>query len=213
MNTRTAVISKTFDVYDFDRTIYNGNSAVDFYVFCLKNRPILIKYLPYQLWHLSLFILKLEQRTDFKSRFFVFLSSMSEIENIVNDFWKAYDVKIKKWYLEEDHQQDIIISASPDFLLRPIFDALGAHTLIATGMNTATGVISGVNCYGIEKVVRLREEIVDINIDKVFSDSLSDLPLFELAKSAYVVVGNTIYTLQDYNAMSKIKRFLTKIFN
>lgn len=33
------------NVYDFDNTIYDGESSVDFFMFCLKKRPKLIKYI------------------------------------------------------------------------------------------------------------------------------------------------------------------------
>ena len=32
------------NVYDFDNTLYDGESALDFYFFCLKRHPRLIKY-------------------------------------------------------------------------------------------------------------------------------------------------------------------------
>jgi hypothetical protein len=34
------------NVYDFDNTIYDGESALDFFWFCLKKKPTLLKVLP-----------------------------------------------------------------------------------------------------------------------------------------------------------------------
>ena len=31
------------NVYDFDKTIYKGDSTLDFYFFCLRKKPIIIK--------------------------------------------------------------------------------------------------------------------------------------------------------------------------
>ena len=34
------------DIYDFDGTIYNGDSSIDFLVYAMKKKKSLIKYLP-----------------------------------------------------------------------------------------------------------------------------------------------------------------------
>ena len=53
--------------YDFDGTIYDGDSSVDFYKFCLKkNKKILIQ-VPIQLFGLILYILKINDKTKYKS--------------------------------------------------------------------------------------------------------------------------------------------------
>ena len=31
------------NTYDFDKTIYNGDSTIDFYIFCLKKEITIIK--------------------------------------------------------------------------------------------------------------------------------------------------------------------------
>ena len=46
------------NVYDFDGTIYDGDSTVDFYVFALKKKPSLISYGPKQAWGFLLYLLK-----------------------------------------------------------------------------------------------------------------------------------------------------------
>ena len=35
------------NVYDFDGTIYDGDSTLDFWYFCLKKHPQILLYLPY----------------------------------------------------------------------------------------------------------------------------------------------------------------------
>jgi len=41
------------NVYDFDGTIYNGDSTVDFFLFALKRKPSLLLNVPVR--HLALF--------------------------------------------------------------------------------------------------------------------------------------------------------------
>lgn len=134
--------SQTINVYDFDHTIYDGDASLDFYLFSVRRKPTLLGYLPFQLWHALLFIFGTEDRTIFKGNFFCFLRGIDS-EKYVHDFWDGHFEKIKDWYLHADHQQDVIISASPEFLLKPAFERVKAHTLIATRMNPKTGIITG----------------------------------------------------------------------
>lgn len=85
-----------------------------------------------------------------------------------------------------DAQDDLIVSASPDFLLRPICEELGV-SLIATPMNPYTGKIHGLNCHDEEKVRRFRLEVPEGHIENFYSDSLSDSPLAKLADRAWLV--------------------------
>ena len=55
-----------------------------------------------------------------------------------------------------------------------------------------TGRYSGPNCHGAEKVRRFRQRFPDARIDGFFSDSLSDSPLAELARSAWLVQGDRL---------------------
>jgi HAD superfamily phosphoserine phosphatase-like hydrolase len=200
-----------FNVYDFDRTVYDGNSAVDFYLYCLRKKPSLIKYFPSQLYYLSLYSFKLISRTEFKSKFFIFLNGETDIESTVQSFWVKNMPKIKSWYAESDHHNDIVISASPAFYLSPLAQKLKIYRLIATDMDPKTGNIIGENCYGAEKVKRLNSELPNINIDKVYTDSLSDLPLLRLGKKAFIVSGENIIELGEYQKMPEFKRRLAKL--
>ena len=61
-----------------------------------------------------------------------------------------------KWYMKQQKEDDIIISASPDFLLRPICKRLGIHSLNASNVNIYTGKIEG------PKLLVEKEKIVTI---------------------------------------------------
>lgn len=39
------------NVYDFDNTIYDGDSSIDFYFFVLRKKPSIIFLLPKQLYY------------------------------------------------------------------------------------------------------------------------------------------------------------------
>ena len=64
------------NVYDFDETIYHGDSTRDFYFFCLKNYPKIAKYLPMQGYFAIKFALKIMPKTQFKEKFGIPRQSM-----------------------------------------------------------------------------------------------------------------------------------------
>ena len=39
-------------VFDFDNTIYDGESVIDFYLFSLRRNPKVARYVPVVLYHL-----------------------------------------------------------------------------------------------------------------------------------------------------------------
>lgn len=177
------------NVYDFDKTIYDGDASLDFWKYSVKKQPLLVFYLPYQVFSAILFKSKLISRKQFKERFFSFLKSVHSLD--LNGFWDAHQYKIKKWYLDQKKSDDLIISASPEFILKGITDRLKIE-LLGTKMDSQTGKISGENCRGEEKVKRLYEFCKDPRIDQFYSDSKSDTPLKKLAKSAYLIKKNQI---------------------
>ena len=190
--------NRGINIYDFDKTIYAGDCSLDFYIFSVNKNLKILVCLPIQLWHFVLFIVKLETRTNFKSHFFVFLKKIDNPASYVDEFWAGRYIKVQEWYQKLEHSKDVIISASPEFLLQPAFERLGAHALIATRMDMHSGEIKGENCRGQEKVYRLHQELGYPIIRKAYSDSLSDLPILTLAEEGYIVKGDKIIKLREF---------------
>lgn len=180
-------------VFDFDNTIYNGDSTLDFYRYCLKMNKRLFVYLPKQILGLIRYRLGNINKEEFKELFFSFLIDLHDIELIVDDFWKEHIHKIKDWYLVRNKEHDIIISASPEFLLTPISKYIDVQDIIATVIDNRTGKFYSKNCYGTEKVIRLKENYSGCNIKEFYSDSRSDEPLAKLAEKAFFVKKELIH--------------------
>lgn len=180
------------NVYDFDKTIYDGDSTVDFYCYCLKKHFNIIKFVPIQLKGIILYKLKIISKTEMKEYFYSFFKEIKNIDKDLEEFWNIKKVKIKKWYLNQQKEDDVIISASPYFLLLPICKILEIHSLIASNVNKETGKYNGLNCRGQEKVKRFYEEYENGKIQKFYSDSYSDAPLAEIAEEAFLVKKNEI---------------------
>ena len=201
------------NVYDFDKTIYNGDSTLDFYFFSLKKNPMLIRFLPVQIIGFIKYMFGLSTKLQFKEKFYSFLNGIKDVDGMVDLFWKENNYKIKNWYMDVKQDSDVIISASPEFLLIPICKNIGIKHLIASEVNKNTGVCEGENCYGEEKVLRFKKYFAHNKqgkINKFYSDSLSDAPISLLADERYIVIGNDIVKWEEYKP-GKIKR-LKKIF-
>ena len=110
------------NVYDFDKTIYDGDASLDFWKFSVKRKPSLALYLPYQVFSAVLFKTKIISRKKFKENFFSFLISVKDLH--LSEFWDQHQTKIKDWYLEQKQSDDLIISASPEFILKEMTDRL-----------------------------------------------------------------------------------------
>lgn len=180
------------NVYDFDNTIYDGDSTIDFYFYCLKKNPNIIKRLPKQIVSFLKYKTGRIDKTLFKEIFFSFLSDLEEPTVIVNDFWNVNIGKIKKWYKEQQKKEDLVISASPHFLLKPACERIGVSYLLASEIDITNGNFKSKNCYGEEKVRRFQLEYGNRNVENFYSDSYSDEPMAELADKAFLVKGNRI---------------------
>ncbi|WP_170213102.1 haloacid dehalogenase-like hydrolase [Catellatospora citrea] len=174
------------DVFDFDHTIYDGDASRDFLLYCLRTQPGAWRELPRQVWAAGLFTVGLLSRDRFKERSFAVLKRLPDPAAVVGEFWAQHRHKVAKWYLAQHKAHDVIISASPEFLLAPVVTELGG-VLIGTRIDPVTGSLAGHNCRGEEKVRRLRAVEPDAVVDRAYSDSLTDLPILLLAKQPFLV--------------------------
>lgn len=203
------------NVYDFDKTIYAGDSTLDFYFFSLKKNPMLIRFLPIQIIGFIKYMFGMYSKLQFKEKFYSFLKGIKDVDSIVELFWNANQDKIKDWYLKSKEESDVIISASPEFLLNNICRRIGIKHLIASEVNKNTGICEGENCYGEEKVLRFKKYFEKGEIKKFYSDSLSDAPISLMASERYIVNGNNILPWDQYSPgkVKKLKNiFFTKEF-
>lgn len=178
-------VCQNMNVYDFDGTIYDGDCTVDFFLFALKHKPSLIRFFPKQATGFLLYGMKRIGKTQMKEYFFSFLSGV-DAQKLVKDFWKQNKCKIYEWYLKQWQADDMIISASPEFLLEPICRKMGVRHLIASRVDVQSGKFFGENCRGEEKVRRLAAEYHITHIDNFYSDSYSDFPMARIANRAFL---------------------------
>lgn len=193
-------------LYDFDGTIYDGDSSVDFFKFCLKKDKTIYKMLPKLAIKFLAYKSKNITDTELKEYVFSFLKNFKNIDKVVKEFWETHESKIKNFYLEKKHDQDIIISASPEFLLKPICEKLKVKDLIASDVDKTTGKFKKPNNRGEAKVKEFYKKYPKTEILEMYSDSLHDKPLLDLAKKSYFVKKNKLYDYKTYKP-NLIKRF------
>lgn len=182
------------NAYDFDGTIYDGDSSADFYFYCLKRNKKVLLQLPVQFIGTILYILKIYNKTKFKEKVFSFLKRIDDTDEYVKDFWKENKKNIKEWYFKQKESTDVIISASPEFLLKPLEEEMN-FKVIATKVNKKTGEFESLNCHDFEKIKRY-EELYNKKIKRFYSDSIkADRPMLEYAEEGYLVVKNEITKL------------------
>ena len=196
------------NVYDFDKTIYDGDSTTDFYLFCLKKRPFTVFGLFRVIVPFTAYIFGKGTKTAFKEQIYKgFLPKIKDKrEEFLSEFWEKNFSKIKKFYLDTQKDDDIVISASPLFVVKPCTDRLGIKYLYASNVDAQTGEYSGINCHGEEKVRRFEEAgFKKEDVDEFYSDSLSDTPLAKISKKAFIVSGDKLIPWDEYTS-SKSKK-------
>ncbi len=177
--------------YDFDKTIFRTDSSVDFYCYCLIRHPKMLRRLPRQLAaFVRHYVKKAISKTQMKEIFYEYFQDIPDMDKTLSDFWDKNLRKVKSFYRGKQKDDDVIISASPEFFLKPAAERLGILHLLGSPVDPKTGKYLGENCHGEEKVRRFYEVFPHGEIEEFYSDSLSDSPLAEISQRAFLVKGD-----------------------
>ena len=139
------------NVYDWDKTIFPVDSTVAFVRWCLRRHPGVIRALLGTLVLLPGYWLGKVSKTAIKERMYGFLRRVPDVDAELEAFWAQNFARVNPWYLAQRRPDDIIISASPEFLVRIPAQKLGVR-LLASRVDKHTGKTDGENCHGAEKV-------------------------------------------------------------
>ena len=184
--------------YDFDGTIYDGDSSVDFYIYSIRKDKKVLLQVPIQLWGIILYLLRIIDKTRFKEYIFSYLKRIDNVDKNIEEFWKEKYKKIKKWYFKQKKKTDVIISASPEFLLKPLEKKLNV-SIIATKVDKKTGAFLSKNCHDYEKINRYEEKYKK-KIKAFYSDSIrADRAMLEYAEEAYLVTKDKVEKIDIKN--------------
>lgn len=186
-------MSQKVNLYDFDGTIYKGHSSIDFFMFTLCKYPRIIKYAPrniVDLYRIKYHLLNLQYS---RVNYCKFLQDITDIDLLIEEFWNFNKKNIKNWYIDVHDCSDIVVTASPRFLVEPICDELGIRNLVASEINKITGEVDGCFCFNGQKIEKFRQMFPDVEVDSCYTDNVvHDAPLLSLAKNIYRVKGNKV---------------------
>ena len=192
-------------LYDFDKTIYRTDTGVMVLKYLFKKYPKTLLQTPKILLSFIPYFLKITSSLRFKEIFFspINLLTKEEWKIFITEFWdkeskNLFSSTLKQ--IEQDKKDGYtvgILSASAEIMLYPIMEIVPVDFLIGTIFSTTethvTSYIVGANCKKEEKVSRLYEYLKthypnqEYIIKKMYSDSLNDLALFNVAQQQYTV--------------------------
>ncbi|SQC08317.1 HAD family hydrolase [Clostridium perfringens] len=192
-------------LFDIDKTLIKGDSMFKLLKYTLKKYPKSSLKLPTLFFVLILYKLGFIDTKKAKENMFYTLNYLDN-EDIKKFFYEVIKgityndaigeikrLKSKGYYI-------LLVSASPEcylkfFELEEYIDGV-IGTKLHFKNNKYVNKIDGYNCKGEEKVKRINEYLKERNlsIDKesslAYSDSLSDLPMFNLVGKAYLINYN-----------------------
>lgn len=187
-------------VFDFDGTIYDGESLFDLYLYSARHDPKVFRYIAPVLRYAVKY--KLGRATLEQMEYGVgkmtegYLTELSRskrvasVEQLVDDFWDRYYARIKPWYQPES--DDVILTASFDLTVGEACRRLSVRNLVASEVDVGTMKVTYLN-FSTNKAKRFRELYgPDVVIDEFYTDSKFDQPMIDMARHAFMVKGNTI---------------------
>ena len=182
-------------VFDFDNTIYDGESTVDFLLFCIKDNKKLSIYLPSIikagiLYKLNLLDIDSLSKTVEKINKGI-MQSKEDKDRLVEAFWIKNYKKLKKEILELVSKDDIIITSSPTILMDGIKDKLPVKDIIGSIYNLDKCELEFL-CMGENKVKAFLVKYPNQIIDEFYTDSKIDTPFMKLSKKSFWVKGKKI---------------------
>lgn len=175
------------NVYDFDGTIFLGDTERSFFAYVFKTRGLPLYKLNYrfQEWMCrhKLVSKKTARQADYRV-----LKRISNIDELLEAFWDEHEHLLLPWYASVSRPDDLIATGTPRFLMEPILKRLGLKNLIATDMDKTNGKISGRFLGAHLKLEAFRRNWPDDRIDLFYSDTYSDHFLADVAGQAFVVL-------------------------
>ena len=184
------------NVYDFDNTIYDGESCFDLFRFYLRRDPKLLRLLPKVIVSFGKYKQGKVTAEAFLEAYAPLVEEkLREIDDLEADmrvFWDAHMHKIKPMYTSLRREDDWIITAAPDFSMREVCRRLGITHFLASTVELPDCRITHFNLRQ-NKVQAFLAACPNGVIDRFYTDSpKNDAPLIDLAAEAFVVRGNRI---------------------
>ena len=208
-------------IFDLDLTLTKKNTYIAFLMQCLKKKKRAVFYFPFLVFSVFQFFFKKIDNSQLKQRFLsVFLSgvSLNQIQPVIDSFSQKIlmnglfvDAIKELEMLLKNGNTVILASASLDIYVNEIGRLLNCSKIISTKVeidcdNKITGKIDGGNLKGINKLKAVKNYLREESGKNItfYSDSISDLPLFEWVEYPIIINFNpkNHYKLKDLKKLS-----------
>ena len=184
------------NIYDFDNTIYDGESLYDFFIEYIKVNPAIVRYLPKVLLAFAKYKLGKVTTQQMMDNYAPVIRKCyceyDKWEDFTHKFWDSHMHKIKSFYKEVQKEDDLILTASPELTIKEIAKRLGIKNIVCSKIDDETGEITRI-CMRQNKINALKEDFGDVEIDDFYTDSIKNDGFFaEYAKRVFLVDGEKI---------------------
>ncbi|WP_051454266.1 haloacid dehalogenase-like hydrolase [Ruminococcus albus] len=177
-------------VFDFDNTLYHGESSIDLAFYLIRRNKRILLYVPSILINLAKYKMCLVDREKAEQEINDFLKvavkDKYEAAEIVESFWAENSYRLDENMIKRVRKDDVIITAGPDMLIDGIKDKLGTDNIISSIIDPDKREIVYFN-FGENKAKRYKEVYGDTPIESFYTDSFNDKPLMKLANKVYIV--------------------------
>lgn len=191
--------NKVIALFDFDGTITNRDSLFDFIHFVVGTKKFILGFIilfPTLLSFKFNFIKNHEAKQKVLTYFF-----KGMLDKDFKNFGDKYcNTKLKKilnkkalnkiiWHKKNDHEIVIVSASIEDWLIK--WSSENDLKLIATRLEKINGIVTGnfstKNCYGVEKVHRIKKSfnLDDYDYIYAYGDSKGDKEMLDIATHKY----------------------------
>ena len=193
---------KRIAVFDFDGTITRKDTLIEFIRFAKGSAALYCGLLLHLPW-LVLMKLCLYDNSKTKERVFAWFfrgMPIDRFNKLGHDFYQTQADQLlyseAKLQINDHHKNGdlvVILSASIENWVQPFASALQAESILGTQIEIQDGKLTGrfssPNCYGAEKVRRLKEWLCQNEIKNpyiiAYGDSRGDKELLQFANESY----------------------------
>ena len=169
--------------FDFDNTLYRGESSLDFSLYMIRTHKKILLYLPVIMANAISYKLCLVDKdklgAEISKYMKLIIRDKHEIRHLVKTFWQTHAGRLDANMLRRVGPNDLIITAGPDFLL----DGLDRIEILHFNFKD-------------NKVSRFRELYGDAKIDAFYTDSYNDRALMEISEKVFLVKKGKIKRIQ-----------------
>lgn len=176
--------------FDFDNTIYKGESSFDFALFVVRHEVRMLKYLPiiikvllsYKSEHMNV-----DEYMNLLNKYvYLVMENKDRILELVDKFWETHERKLYLNMLEKIHFNDVIITTAPDFLMKGIRRRLNTRNILCTKTDMKKGKLVYLNFHE-NKVKAFKKKYPKKMIKNFYTDSYNDEPFMDFSKNVYLV--------------------------